>query len=70
MSSCDINFVMHGCVVNFVIHCYYNWLDYDINVRDALLFVPEAVLFLILKMHNFCRLWQADGSYWAIIFVG
>jgi hypothetical protein len=38
---------MHGCVVNFVMHYYYNCLDSDINVCDALLFVPQAVSFLI-----------------------
>jgi hypothetical protein len=41
---------MHECYgVNYVMHCYYNYLDYDINVYDALLFVPEALSFLILK---------------------
>jgi hypothetical protein len=53
MSSFDVNFVMDGCVVNFVMHCYYNCLDSDINARDALLFAPEAVPFLIfLKNKN------------------
>jgi hypothetical protein len=40
---------MHGYVVNFVMHCYYNCFDSDINVCDALLFAPEAVSFLIFK---------------------
>jgi hypothetical protein len=44
---------MHGCVVNFVMHYYYNCLDSDINVCDALLLAPETVSFLIfLKNKN------------------
>jgi hypothetical protein len=41
--------VIHGCVVNFVMHC----LNADINVCDVLLFVSEAVSFLILKKKNY-----------------
>jgi hypothetical protein len=39
--------LMSSCDINFVLHCYYNCLDFDINVCDALLFVLEAVSFLI-----------------------
>jgi hypothetical protein len=41
--------MMYDCVVNFVMHCYYNYLDFDINVCNALLFATEVVSFLILK---------------------
>jgi hypothetical protein len=44
---------MHGFVVNIVMHYYYNCLDSDINVCDALLFAAEEVSFLIfLKNKN------------------